>query len=126
MGGRAVIVVSNRVTQELNDLDLCLAITHEMAHIKRGDHWFRWLEWIALIGLWWNPVMWWARDQLRISEEMACEDLVLEIAPSDGHQYAKSLLNIAELLAAPAICPPVVASAIIQWRNFREKVEDDD
>ena len=68
--------------------------------------------WIALIGLWWNPVMWWARDQLRISEEMACDDLLLEIAPSDRHQYAKALLNIAELLAAPAIRPPVVASAI--------------
>ena len=51
MGGRSVIVVSKRATQKLNDMDLRLVITHEMAHIKRRSHWSRCLEWIALISL---------------------------------------------------------------------------
>ncbi len=122
MAGRSVIVVSSQATQELNETDLRLVITHEMAHIKRRDHWFRWLEWIALIGLWWNPVMWWARHQLRISEEMACDDLVLETAALEVNQYANSLLNMAELLASPAIRPPVVASAINSGGSLEKRL----
>ena len=110
--GRSVIVVPIQASQELCDDDLRLVITHEMAHIKRRDHWFRWLEWLALIGLWWNPVMWWARHQMRISEEMACDDLVLETVAQEVHQYGNALLNMVELLTAAAIRPPVVASAI--------------
>ena len=56
--------------------------------------------------------MWWARKQLRISEELACDDLVLELAAPKVHQYANSLLNMAELLASPEIRPPVLASAL--------------
>lgn len=56
--------------------------------------------------------MWWARRQLRDSEEMACDQLVLQTAKSEVNQYAHSLLNMAELLASPAIRPPVLASAI--------------
>ena len=114
MAGRSVIVLSDRAIQQLSNDDLRFVVTHEMAHIRRRDHWFRWLEWLALIGFWWNPVMWWARTQLRISEEMACDALVLEAtaATFEKHQYANSLLNVAELLVSSAVCPPVVASAI--------------
>ncbi len=112
LSGRCVIVVSSRAMEELNQTDLRLIITHEMAHVKRRDHWFRWLEWLALIAFWWNPIMWWARRQLRDSEEMACDQLVLQTAKSEVNQYAHSLLNMAELLASPAIRPPVLASAI--------------
>ena len=121
--GRSVIVVSMQATQELSDEDLRLVVTHEMAHIKRRDHWFRWLEWIALIVLWWNPVMWWARNQLRISEEMACDDLVLDLAAPDVHEYANALLNIAELLTAAAIRPPVVASAINSGGSLEQRLK---
>ena len=112
MAGRGIIVVSSRATQELDQADLRFILTHEMAHIKRRDHWFRWLEWLSLVAFWWNPIMWWARRELRDSEEMACDQLVLQTAKSEVNQYARSLLNMAELLASPAIRPPVLASAI--------------
>ncbi len=112
LSGRCVIVVSSRAMEELNQTDLRFIITHEMAHVKRRDHWFRWLEWLSLIAFWWNPIMWWARRQLRDSEEMACDQLVLQTAKSEVNQYAHSLLNMAELLASPAIRPPALASAI--------------
>ena len=123
MTGRVVIVVSSRAIQELSENDLRLVITHEMAHIKRRDHWFRWLEWIALVVFWWNPVIWWARRQLRISEEMACDDLVLEQPVSAVHQYVNSLLNMAELLASSAIRPPVLASAINSGGSLEERLK---
>ncbi len=60
MAGRAIIVVSEQAIGQLTEDDLRFVITHEMAHIKRRDHWFRWLEWLTLTLFWWNPVMWWA------------------------------------------------------------------
>jgi bla regulator protein BlaR1 len=123
MAGRSIIVVSEQTLRQLNVCDLRLVITHEMAHIKRRDHWFRWLEWFALVGLWWNPVMWWARAQLRISEEMACDDLVLETTHSDVHQYANALLTMAELLTSSAIRPPVVASAINSGGHLEKRLK---
>ncbi len=120
--GRCVIVVSSRATQELNQTDLRLIITHEMAHVKRRDHWFRWLEWLVLTAFWWNPIMWWARQQLRISEEMACDQLVLQTSKSKVNQYANSLLNMAELLTSPEIRPPVVASALNSGGSFERRL----
>jgi beta-lactamase regulating signal transducer with metallopeptidase domain len=123
MAGRSIIVVSIRATQELSDDDLRLVIAHEMAHIKRRDHWFRWIEWVALICLWWNPVMWWARNQLRISEEMACDDLVLESTAPEVHRYGNALLNMAELLTTAAVRPPVVASAINSGGSLEQRMK---
>jgi len=120
--GRAIIVVSEQAIRRLDDDDLRLVITHEMAHIKRRDHWFRWLEWFTVLGLWWNPVTWWARAQLRISEEMACDDLVLRTTRLKVHQYANALLNMAELLCSPAIRPPAVASAINSGGNLEKRL----
>lgn len=110
--GRAIVVVSDNALQNLTAQDLRFVLTHEMAHIKRKDHWFRWLEWLAVIGFWWNPVMWWTRTQLRVSEEIACDELVLTTTRSKVRPYANSLLNVAELLTKSAIRPPSVASAI--------------
>ena len=123
LGGRSIIVVSEQAIQQLSDEDLRFVIAHEMAHIKRRDHWFRWLEWTALIGLWWNPVMWWARTQLRVCEEIACDDLVLEMTNREIHPYANSLLNVAELLTSSAIRPPVVASAINSGGNLEKRLK---
>jgi len=123
MAGRGIIVVSSRATQELDQADLRLIITHEMAHVKRRDHWFRWLEWLALVTFWWNPIMWWARQQLRSSEEMACDQLVLQTSKSEVNQYANSLLNMAELLTSPEIRPPVVASAINSGGSFERRLK---
>ena len=113
MGARSVIVLSEHAVEELSQDDLRFVVTHEMVHIKRCDHWFRWIEWFAVIAFWWNPVMWWVRGQLRLTEEMACDVIVLETATTpEVHNYANSLLNVAELFASPAIRPPAMASAI--------------
>ncbi len=67
--------------------------------------------------------MWWARHQLRVFEEMACDDLVLEAANAEVHQYGNALLNMAELLTATAIRPPVVASAINSGGSLEQRLK---
>ena len=62
--------------------------------------------------LWWNPVLWVARRQLRTTEEIACDAMVVETIGAPRQQYARSLLNMAELLTTSTLRPPAVASAI--------------
>ncbi|MEE2935645.1 MAG: M56 family metallopeptidase, partial [Planctomycetota bacterium] len=121
--GHSVVVISRHVIEDLDQADLRLIITHEMAHIKRYDHWFRWLEWMALIVFWWNPVMWWSRRQLRLSEEMACDQLVLRTVNVRVNQYASSLLNVAALVASSEIRPPDVASAINSGGSLEKRLK---
>ncbi|MEL6105846.1 MAG: M56 family metallopeptidase [Planctomycetota bacterium] len=120
--GRAIVVLPRHSVEAFTENDLLNVLAHEMAHIKRRDHWFRWLEWLAIVFFWWNPIMWWARQQLRIAEEMACDDLVLR-THQDASQYANTLLNMAELLAARAVRPPVVACAVNSGGNLERRLK---
>lgn len=112
VGSSLRVVIPQSAVEGLNKIDLKAILAHEMAHIKRYDHWVRWLEWVVIIALWWNPVMWWTRKQLRVTEEIACDAIAIEVINSKRHQYASSLLNVAELLSTSAIRPPSVASAM--------------
>ena len=122
LGSGAQIVMPTSASQQLSDDDLRWIVAHEMAHIKRRDHWVRWLEWLVVLTLWWNPIMWWARRQLRLTEEIACDAVVLGRFQSRRHEYACSLLNVAELLTTAAIRPPAVASAIHSGGSLEKRL----
>lgn len=116
------IVIPERAVARLGKADIQSILAHEMAHIKRRDHWVRWLEWTTLVTLWWNPIMWWAHRQLRVTEEIACDALAIETISHERHDYAGSLLNMAELLTTPAIRPPVVASALTSGGTMEKRL----
>jgi Zn-dependent protease with chaperone function len=40
-------------------------LVHELAHVRRRDHWVRWLELAVTVVFWWYPVTWWVRRALR-------------------------------------------------------------
>ena len=40
-------------------------LLHELAHLRRRDHWVRVLEILTTGLFWWHPVVWWARRELR-------------------------------------------------------------
>lgn len=68
-------------------------LVHELAHLKRKDHWTAWVELIALILWWWNPVFWFVRRQLNSSAEMACDAWVVDLLPDQRRDYAESLIE---------------------------------
>jgi beta-lactamase regulating signal transducer with metallopeptidase domain len=112
IGGRVRVLIPSALVDDLEAEQLRCIMAHELAHIRRRDHVVRWLEWLACVCFWWNPVAWWARRQLRANEEICCDALVLSSLAPNPHTYAHSLLSVVEFLASPSFRPPALASGI--------------
>ena len=75
-------------------------IVHELAHVKRRDHWVGWLELGAGCLWWWNPLFWYVRHQVRENAELACDAWVVAALPRGGRRaYAEGLLAICEFIS---------------------------
>jgi len=112
LGGKVRIFIPADMPRELGPGKMRWILAHELAHVRRGDHYVRWLEWLACVAFWWNPVAWLARRNLRANEEVCCDALVLRSFEGKPHSYANSLLSAVEFLAAPGLRPPAMASEI--------------
>jgi beta-lactamase regulating signal transducer with metallopeptidase domain len=98
-------------------------LAHELAHLKRRDHWVRWLEFVVLGIYWWNPVAWWARGQIQRAEEECCDRWVLWAFPDMGHQYAQALLETVDFLADSPSAKPAIATAFCQGNSLKRRIE---
>ena len=112
VGGAVRVFLPAALPREIDARQLRLIVAHELAHVRRRDHLVRWLEWSACVCFWWNPVVWWARRNLRANEEVCCDALVLERLHPNPHIYANSLLSVVEFLSSPVLRPPAMASEI--------------
>ena len=78
------------------------AITHELSHLKRGDHRALWLEETLLALLAVNPLMPTLRARRAAAREEACDALALSGATPDARRaYARSLIEALRSRAAP-------------------------
>tara|TARA_R110002096_G_scaffold5453_3_gene25482 strand:- start:1414 stop:4062 length:2649 start_codon:yes stop_codon:yes gene_type:complete len=112
VGGKVRIFIPEAMPAELGANKMRWILAHELGHVRRGDHFVRWLEWLACVAFWWNPIAWLARRNLRANEEVCCDALVLRSLKGKPHSYANSLLAAVEFLASPGLRPPAMASEI--------------
>ena len=88
-----------------------VVLSHELAHIRRGD----WIVQVSAEVLrafyWFNPLLWVACRRLRLESEHACDDEVMSRGV-DGPDYATHLIELARSLnRRPAIWFPAPAMA---------------
>ena len=71
-------------------------IAHERHHIRRGDHIFKALGFLALTIHWFNPLVWIAFILASRDMEMSCDEAVIRKMGEDVRaDYSASLLNLA-------------------------------
>ncbi|MEZ6141462.1 MAG: M56 family metallopeptidase [Zavarzinella sp.] len=94
-------------------------IVHELAHLKRRDHWVRVLEMIATVVHWWNPLFWMVRQRVRLAAEFACDHLAAKL--TNRRSFAEALLQVCSF--QPQKRPaPAVGIASNQRREFEERL----
>jgi beta-lactamase regulating signal transducer with metallopeptidase domain len=83
-------------------------LLHELAHLKRRDHLWMWLEHgVSLLFFFWPPVRWVGR-RLGESRELACDELAIRHGGFAAVEYGRHLLDV---VAAAAV--PVAASGAL-------------
>ncbi len=110
IGGKVWLIIPESLIKRLDTEQLKLILGHELAHVSRWDYMCRWIEWFASVVFWWNPVVWWARKNLRANEELCCDEMVLSSMKAKPYIYGDTLLKSLDILTSPTRFQMVMAS----------------
>ena len=89
---------------EWNDAQLAAVLLHEAGHVQRRDYLTRLLAEIVCAIYWVNPLVWLAAREMRLAQELACDDDVLRSGLNAG-EYANQLVEVVRSLQSTR--PPV-------------------
>jgi beta-lactamase regulating signal transducer with metallopeptidase domain len=94
-------------------------LLHELAHVARRDCLVQRIAACACALYWPHPGVWWAAKRLRMEQELACDDRVLDSGAA-ARDYAGHLLDIAHAFrAAPA---PATALGMARPRQLERRL----
>jgi beta-lactamase regulating signal transducer with metallopeptidase domain len=123
-GRRPTIVLPMRLLGQFDNESLGLILAHELAHLRRRDHWVRAVELIVSTVYWWNPLVWVIRRQVHQSEELCCDAWVGWAFPDDTKRYAEVLLKTAESLNASQVGAWLLpASPFLRSLSLKARIE---
>ncbi len=116
----AMILIPDRLLEELTPDDIDSIVLHELAHLRRGDDWINAVERIAQAALFFSPGVLWLVSQLDLEREVACDDWVLQ--QNKALPYASCLARIVESVSWPyrAISAP---GAFVTRRGMSVRIE---
>jgi beta-lactamase regulating signal transducer with metallopeptidase domain len=122
LGRRACLLLPASLWAQLSEGQREALLVHELAHLRRRDHWVRWFE-LFVVGLyWWHPAVWWARRQLHEAEEQCCDAWVMWALPESGPSYAAALVETVAFLSRSRAALPVAASGAGQVRTLKRRL----
>lgn len=106
-GRRPTLVLPRELWSQLDDASRRAVLCHELAHLRRLDHWVCWAE--AVIGClyWWHPLVWWVRRQLHTEAELSCDAWVTWLIPRGRTAYAQALLQTKSFVGRERSLPPL-------------------
>jgi bla regulator protein blaR1 len=119
---RPRLVLPRQLWKGLDDHQRATLIIHELAHLRRGDHYLRFFELIVTALYWWHPVVWWARRSLRDVEEQCCDAWVVWALPDAIKSYADTLLETIDFLNPCDLAEPLLASGFGKVHHLRKRL----
>ena len=102
---RPVIMLPSAVLQSCSAEALNAALLHELAHIKRRDLLWNWLPALAEVLFFFHPLMWLARREWRLAQEIATDELALSVSRMDAARYAGLLVELVAKCRTTTIRP---------------------
>ena len=90
----------------LSDAQRSAVLSHETAHLRRRDHWWKLLGWLLLAVHWFNPLIWIAYVLFCRDVELACDEkAVRDMGSAARADYSQALLDCSAPRAAVRACP---------------------
>jgi beta-lactamase regulating signal transducer with metallopeptidase domain len=122
LGRTPRLLLPRELWERLTDEQRDSLLLHELAHLRRRDHWVRRLELIVLGLYWWHPVAWWARHELQEAEEECCDAWVVWAKPEAAPAYASALVETLTFLSQARTALPLPASGVGQVRPLKRRL----
>ncbi len=110
--GRSRLILPRELWDELDQIGREAVVLHELAHLRRRDHWVCYAEMAASAIFWWHPVVWWVRQRLREEADACCDAWVTALRPRDRRSYAQALLDTRAYLSRPTRAVPGVGLGV--------------
>ncbi len=114
---RPVIILPAAMVSEAKLDHLRLMIAHELAHLKRGDLWWVWLAALGETLFFFHPVLWLARKEWRLAQEMACDEMVVRLTRVSASCYGEMLLRAAAWNRPPGPDPILVTLGMAETQS---------
>jgi hypothetical protein len=97
-------------------------LAHELAHVRRRDHWVRRFELVVGGLYWWHPLVWWAIRAIQDAAEECCDAWVVWALPGVGPAYAETLLEAATFLSQARSPVPLGASGVGPVHSLKRRL----
>lgn len=98
-GRRPLLILPSRLWSQLDKHGRRAILLHELAHLRRRDHWVTWLELLTTAVYWWHPLMWFIRRRLHEEADLCCDTWVTWQMPNGRRAYAEALLRAKQYLS---------------------------
>ncbi len=106
------LILPIELWRELDDAGRRAVVHHELAHLKRRDHWLRWAELAVGCVYWWHPMVWWVRKKIREEADNCCDAWVTALLPTERRAYATALLRTKAYLNETTTTPGPVGLGV--------------
>lgn len=124
VGRHPVILLPTKMIQEFDRIQIGMVLAHELAHVRRRDHWIRFAEMLITVLYWWNPVVWAVRPQLHQNEDLCCDAWVRWAFPGSTQRYAEVVLKTAESLRPAQVTARLLpASPFLRSLSLRTRIQ---
>ncbi|MFQ5414190.1 MAG: M56 family metallopeptidase, partial [Phycisphaerae bacterium] len=118
-GRRARLLLPVKLWSQLDHAGRRAVIGHELAHVRRRDHWVRWIEIVLASVYWWHPLMWWVRRRIDAEAELCCDAWVTWLWPAGRRAYAEALLTTKQYVNDHEVAVPAVGIGVTTGRAGR-------
>lgn len=118
-----VVVLSQQLMQSLDDSQLEFVLAHELAHLKRRDHWSNLFAFLVTTLFWWHPVGWLARRELNLAAESCCDAMALERCSGSRKSYARTLLSVIDLMNGREFSRPPLLLNFHGASSLRKRIQ---
>jgi beta-lactamase regulating signal transducer with metallopeptidase domain len=119
---RSRVLLPTALVRRLRGRQKVALLTHELVHVKRGDHWVRMLELTIHVVYWWLPIVRPIGRQLRACEEACCDAAVVARLPEARRDYAALLLDALDLASALPGHPAAQATAMSAAQDLEQRL----
>jgi beta-lactamase regulating signal transducer with metallopeptidase domain len=119
---RSRLFLPTALLRRLNRSQRVALLLHELAHIKRGDHWLRVLELTIHVVYWWLPIVGSIGRRMRACEEACCDAAVVARLPQARRDYAELLLDALDFTNALRAHPVPQATAMSAAQDLEQRL----